>query len=156
MTYIQNVQIKTLNCRTGFLILTLYFQEDIGRANIALKAVSLLGVDPVQLSRYTHTHTHTGSSESIARCARSMKFLISVCVMVECTGCSRKIVTFPNPLQPIPCKRSECTLTPIGWPFSVQPIAGQYCQILRIHGEKQIFNCNRPTGICFNNHIIRE
>ena len=56
MTYIQNVQIKTLNCRTGFLILTLYFQEDIGRANIALKAVSLLGVDPVQLSRYTHTH----------------------------------------------------------------------------------------------------
>ena len=53
------------------------------------------------------------------------------------TGCSGKIVFFHNLLQPLPrlhrCKRPwklstqcECTVTPIGWWFFVQPIVAEY------------------------------
>ena len=54
-----------------------------------------------------------------------------------CTGFSGKIVFFHNSLQPLPrlhrCKRPsklstqcECTVTPIGWYFFVQPIAAEF------------------------------
>ena len=70
----------------------------------------------------------------------------------RCTGCSGKIVFFHNSLQPLPrlhrCKssskfstESECTVTPIGWQFFVQPIAvecwrGKGGKLSRILGMK--------------------
>ena len=60
---------------------------------------------------------------------------------------------FPNSLQPIPCMQesnssdliSECTVTLIGWQFSVQPIAaqcwrGRIRKILEILEKNAIFN----------------
>ena len=68
------------------------------------------------------------------------------------TGCPGKIVFFHNSLQPFPrlhrCKRPsklstqcECTVTPIGWQFFVQPIAaeswrGRGGTLSRILGKK--------------------
>ena len=68
------------------------------------------------------------------------------------TGCSGKIVFFHNSLQPLlhlhRCKRPsklstqcECTVTPIGWEFFVQPIEaecwwGRGGKLLRIPGKK--------------------
>ena len=77
-------------------------------------------------------------------------------VSVLYTGCSGKIVFFHNSLQPIPrlhcCKRPlklsaqcECTVTPIGWYFFVQPIAaecwrGRGGKLSRILGKNTILN----------------
>ena len=60
---------------------------------------------------------------------------------------------FTNSLQPTPCLKesnssdlkSKCTVTPIGWPFSFQPIAaqcwrGRERKILKILGKNTIFN----------------
>ena len=49
------------------------------------------------------------------------------------TGCSENCVFFPIHCNPSPshrranhvCKRSKCTITPVGWTFSVQPIGAQ-------------------------------
>ena len=72
---------------------------------------------------------------------------------MDSTGCSLKIVFFPYSLQPFPCLkesnasnlRSQCKVTPIGWPFSSQPIAAQLWrgrdrQLLKILGKNTIFN----------------
>ena len=69
---------------------------------------------------------------------------------IDNTGCQRKIVLFhyskilllvlvlstaTHPSATYNCKRisklsthSECTVTPIGWPISVQPIAAKFCR----------------------------
>ena len=74
-------------------------------------------------------------------------------VAISSTGCSGKNVFFHNSLQPLPrlhrcCMRPtklstqcECTVTPIGWQFFVQPIAaecwlGRGGKLSRILGEK--------------------
>ena len=46
-----------------------------------------------------------------------------------------------------PCQRPECTVTPIGWPFSEQPITVQFwrgrgCKILKILGKKPQYLVN--------------
>ena len=71
--------------------------------------------------------------------------------LIGYTGCSGKIVYFPNPLQPIPRLhiaqrdfRSNESVTLIGWPYFVQPITaqcwlGRSLKIQKILGEKHIF-----------------
>ena len=72
---------------------------------------------------------------------------------------------FHNSLQPFPslhcCKRPskfsrqcECTVTPIGWSFFVQPIAGERWRgtggnLSRILGKNTIFN-EQPVNESFN------
>ena len=81
----------------------------------------------------------------------SLSFRLYVHIYVR-TVCSGKIVLFHNLLQPLPrlhrCRRPsklstqcECTVSPIGWYFFVQPIAadcwrGRGGKLLRILGKK--------------------
>ena len=79
------------------------------------------------------------------------------------TGCSWKIVFFSNSLQPLPrlhrCKRPsklstqcECTVSPIGWPFFVQPIAAK---CWRGRGGKLSRFLGKRTQYLMNNLYMR-
>ena len=104
-------------------------------------------MDPIVWDSF-HTTKHT--NRAFVNTRFDMSFTL-VCYFR--TGCSLKIVFFPNLLQPIPCMkeinssvlRSECTVTLIGWAFSVQPKAAQCLRersrkILKILGKNTIFN----------------
>ena len=113
-------------------------------------------MDPIVWDSF-HTTKHTNTNTNTRF---DMSFTL-VCYFR--TGCSLKIVFFPNLLQPISCMqeisssdlRSECTVTLIGWPFFVQPIAagalrGRGRKKFKILGEKTqyLMNTLYLTTVC--------